>query len=84
MLNSLTDTVYPNFKQTQQVVIQDILTSDDLDQHSYIYDDCFLVRMRARFEIDYSSPANQRQENVNSESSSMCLKYAHLEKNMIR
>jgi hypothetical protein len=56
---------YPNFKQTQQVIIQDILTSDDLDQLSYIYDDCFLVPMRARFEIDYSSP----QENVKSESS---------------
>jgi hypothetical protein len=54
MLNSCNGTEFEGFLQTKQVVIEDILRSNDLEELSELYDDCFLMPMIARSYEEYS------------------------------
>ena len=47
MLNSCNGLEFEGFLQTKQKVIEDILRSNDLEVLSEMYDDCFLMSMRA-------------------------------------
>jgi hypothetical protein len=66
---------YEGFLQTKQVVMDDILNSEDLEELSQLYDDCFFMPMRARGGRPRSRPSSatervQNQGNSDSDSSS--------------
>ncbi|KAJ3269971.1 hypothetical protein HDV01_000777 [Terramyces sp. JEL0728] len=61
MLNATTDINYEGFSQTRQVVIQDILASDDLEELANKYDNLFLMPMRARGGRPSSRPSSATQ-----------------------
>jgi hypothetical protein len=76
MLNSCNGTEFEGFLQTKQVVIEDILRSNDLEELSELYDDCFLMPMRAIGARPCSRPTSatvrvQNQEYSDSDSSSL-------------
>ena len=67
MLNGFDDSQFPGYRETKQTIINDILISKDLQELSQLYDDSFLVPMRAR---GGASQRIQNQENSDSDSSS--------------
>ena len=76
MLNSCNGTEFDGFLQTKKVVIEDILGSTDLEELSGVYDDCFLMPMRAsggrpRSRTSSATERVQTQENSDSDTSSM-------------
>jgi hypothetical protein len=76
MLNSCNGTEFDGFLQTKQKVIEDILSSTDLEELSGLYDDCFLMPMRAsggrpRSRTSSATERVQNQDNGDSDSSSL-------------
>ena len=76
MLNGYTDQHYNRFNETKLVIIKDILFSDDLEQLSELYDDSFLVPMRAKGGRPSSRPqsATERVQGQERDSHSSSIK----------
>jgi hypothetical protein len=76
MLNGYTDQHYNRFNETKLVIIKDILFSDDLEQLSELYDDSFLVPMRAKGGRPSSRPqsASERVQGQERDSHSSSIK----------
>jgi hypothetical protein len=75
MLNGCNGTEFEGFLKTKQAVIEDILSSNDLEELAGMYDDCFLMPMRAsggrpRSRTSSATDRVQSQENIDSDSSS--------------
>ena len=67
---------FEGFLQTKQIVIEQILESENLEELSQLYDDCFLMPMRAkggkpRSRAQSATERVQTQENGDSDSSSL-------------
>jgi hypothetical protein len=76
MLNCCNGLEFEGYLQTKQKVIEDILCSSNLEELSGVYDDCFLLPMRAnggrpRSRTSSATERVQNQENSESDSSSM-------------
>ncbi|KAI8898212.1 hypothetical protein BC833DRAFT_590694 [Globomyces pollinis-pini] len=68
MLNGYNDTQFQGYGETRKIIVDDILNSKNLEELSQLYDDSFLVPMRAR--PSSATRRIQNQEDSNSDSSS--------------
>ncbi|KAJ3256243.1 hypothetical protein HK103_005606 [Boothiomyces macroporosus] len=80
MLNATADSDYESFASTRQVIIQDILASDNLEELASKYDNLFLMPMRASGGRPGSRPSSatqriQEEEDKSHSSSSKSNKF---------